>query len=571
MVVSSFRFAAAFGLLLTLSVSAQAPSDLRVALVIGNAAYPGNAALTNPGNDALAMANAFRTLGFKVTLLRDGSHAQMRNAIAQTRESLKNRQGIGVLYFAGHGVQMDAHNYMVPVDAKLKTSGDIPGQTIDVAQVIEAFKAAGNRMNILILDACRDNPFDARETPPGLASIDAPSGTFLAYATAPGNVAEDGDMANGNGLYTGYLVKELQKPAIRIEDVFKRVRLQVRQRSKGRQIPWESTSLEEDFYFNDGGKHTFAQHDLKILVDAAAVREQQLRAALEEQVDGERKRAAAEALTKFTSEEAQRLKDQQAAQAQAEELERRKRMSASRARDERFSVEKTSWDRIKDSKSADDFYDFLKRYPAGFMTEQAQFRLDAMQRRLTKEVPGPDGIVRLPPGTRRYMAGDQFTYLITDGFTKIQRTSKLSVASADEVTVVMSNGGIRDQMGSISKHRNGVSEPAIVQTPADIFVGKKWRTAFINTFIDGTVTRNFWDFKVVALEELKVPAGTIRAFKVEGTGEAVGSTGLTTLKITVWVDPATMLDIRTETLFRFGSQITEWRTVELVAAKQVPR
>jgi uncharacterized caspase-like protein len=233
---------------------AQAPVDLRVALVIGNAAYPGNAALPNPGNDAKAMGDALRGLGFTVVEVRDGSKAQMTQAIANTKASLQGKQAIGMLYYAGHGLQLDWRNYMVPVDARMSKAADVPEQTVDLSQVIDAFKSAGNRMNIIVLDACRDNPFTGTATGKGLAQLDAPPGTFLAYATAPGNVAEDGDEKSSNGLYTRYLLQELKKPAAKIEDVFKRVRLNVRQQSQGRQVPWESTSLEDDFFFNAGLK-----------------------------------------------------------------------------------------------------------------------------------------------------------------------------------------------------------------------------------------------------------------------------------------------------------------------------
>jgi Uncharacterized protein containing caspase domain len=230
---------------------AQAPTDVRVALVIGNSAYPRDP-LTNPVNDAKGMSEVLKGLGFTVIEVRDGSKAQIFKAIEGVRDSLRGKNGVGMLYYAGHGMQVDARNYMVPVDAKLAAPGDVATQTVDVGHVIEAFKAAGNRLNILVLDACRDNPFGSIVSGKGLAPLDAPTGTFLAYATAPGNVASDGDAKSTNGLYTHYLLQELKKPTARIEDVFKRVRYSVRKASNGKQIPWESTSLEEDFQFHDG-------------------------------------------------------------------------------------------------------------------------------------------------------------------------------------------------------------------------------------------------------------------------------------------------------------------------------
>ena len=249
---ANFRLALLASAAITLPVAAQAPGDVRVALVIGNSAYTSAPALLNPSNDAQAMGNALRKIGFTVIELRDGSKAQMAEGIVKVRDALKGKQGVGMLYYAGHGLQMDARNYMVPVNAKMSKAADVPGQTVDVGSVIDAFKAAGNRMNILVLDACRDNPFGGITSGKGLAPLDAPNGTFLAYATAPGNVAEDGDVKSGNGLYTQFLLQELAKPQARIEDVFKRVRFAVRKASNGRQIPWESTSLEDDFQFNDG-------------------------------------------------------------------------------------------------------------------------------------------------------------------------------------------------------------------------------------------------------------------------------------------------------------------------------
>ncbi len=240
--------------LLLVPAQAQAPGDLRLALVIGNAAYPGPAALVNPANDARAMSESLSSMGFTVVTLQDASRAQMADAIAKVRETLRGKQAVGMLYYAGHGLQLDWRNYMVPVDAQLRQASDVAQQAVDLSSVIDAFKAAGNRLNIVVLDACRDNPFAGTASGKGLAPLDAPPGTFLAYATAPGNVAEDGDAKGGNGLYTQFLLQELAKPTAKIEDVFKRVRLQVRKQSQGRQIPWESTSLEDDFYFNTGQK-----------------------------------------------------------------------------------------------------------------------------------------------------------------------------------------------------------------------------------------------------------------------------------------------------------------------------
>jgi Caspase domain len=240
--------------LLTFSATAQAPSDVRIALIIGNSAYPGTMALANPSNDAKDMAATLRNMGFGVIEVIDSDRTKMLEAIERAGKNLADKQGIGMLFYAGHGLQLDWHNFMVPVDAKLNTAADVPKQAVDIETVMKTFQSAGNRMNIVVLDACRDDPFANGKTSSGkgLAPLDAPTGTFLAYATAPGNVAQDG--TGKNGLYTGFLLEELKKPSASIENVFKRVRFQVRKASDGAQIPWETTSLEDDFVFNSGIK-----------------------------------------------------------------------------------------------------------------------------------------------------------------------------------------------------------------------------------------------------------------------------------------------------------------------------
>lgn len=219
----------------------------RRALVVGNSRYAA-APLENPANDASAIAGALKQTGFKVDLLRDAGKASLEGAIRSFAASLGAQPAVGLFYFAGHGLQLSWRNFLVPVDAAPKKAEDVPRQAVDIAALLEGLAQAKNPMNIIILDACRDNPFDVElRTGKGLSQMDAPIGTLLAYATAPGNTASDG--ANANGLYTENLLREMRTPNAKIEDVFKRVRLAVRRASNGRQIPWESTSLEDDFYF----------------------------------------------------------------------------------------------------------------------------------------------------------------------------------------------------------------------------------------------------------------------------------------------------------------------------------
>ncbi len=222
--------------------------DGRTALVIGNASYA-LGALRNPVNDAEAMAKTLGSLSFDVTLRENLDQKQMKAAIQSFGEKLKNRGGVGLFYFAGHGVQLNGHNYLIPVDASIQNQSQVEYEAVDMGEVLNQMDWAKNRMNIVIIDACRDNPFaqSFRSLSLGLASVLAPTGTLIAYSTAPGSVANDG--TGQNGLYTGALIKAMVQPGLQLEDVFKRVRLAVSQATEGKQVPWESSSLIGDFYF----------------------------------------------------------------------------------------------------------------------------------------------------------------------------------------------------------------------------------------------------------------------------------------------------------------------------------
>jgi uncharacterized caspase-like protein len=231
--------------------SAQAPVDLRVALVIGNSAYS-DAPLANPTNDAQAMEEALSKLGFTVRVVRDADKAAMVSAFEVLLDKLKGQRGVVMVYYAGHGVQVDYDNYLVPVDARIRQESDIALQGFNISKAIESLAASGSRLSIVVLDACRDNPFKTRLAIAGLAPRDAPKGVFVAYATEPGNVAIDGDAATGNGLYTQFLLREMRRPATTIDDVFKRVRFAVRRASDGRQIPSYANGLDDAYSFERG-------------------------------------------------------------------------------------------------------------------------------------------------------------------------------------------------------------------------------------------------------------------------------------------------------------------------------
>ncbi|MFD2454390.1 caspase family protein [Ideonella paludis] len=219
----------------------------RVALVIGNNNYA-DAPLNNPLNDAKAIAKALEAAGFQVILKLNANHKDMMGAVREFGSRLR-QGGSGLFYFAGHGMQIKGRNYLIPVGADIQREDEVAYQAMDAQAVLDKMESAGNGTNLMILDACRNNPFarSFRSATQGLAQMEAPVGTLVAFATAPGSVSSDG--SGQHGLYTEHLLRLMRAPGMKVEDVFKQVRVAVRKESQGKQIPWESTSLEGDFYF----------------------------------------------------------------------------------------------------------------------------------------------------------------------------------------------------------------------------------------------------------------------------------------------------------------------------------
>lgn len=222
----------------------------RLALVVGNSLYQHGGYLANPVNDAEDVAGVLKKLGFDVMLHTNLDQNGMRRAIDAFGEKL-NAYDAGLFYYAGHGVQSRGFNYFIPVDANLKTEAQVEFDCVRTDRLLSVMEEARNNTNIIILDACRDNPFERSwrrsATGSGLAFMDAPSGSLIAYATAPGRTASDG--YGRNGLYTSALLKYLQEPNLTLEEMFKKVREAVSNQSERAQIPWESTSLVGTFYF----------------------------------------------------------------------------------------------------------------------------------------------------------------------------------------------------------------------------------------------------------------------------------------------------------------------------------
>lgn len=229
------------------TASTTTDSGPRTALVIGNAKYS-SAPLKNPVNDARDIAKSLDDLGFDVTLLLDAGQNKMRRAINNFGRTLRDG-GVGLFYFSGHGIQVDGKNFLIPVGASIESEDDVEIDSVAANRVLAKMNTARNSLNIVIMDACRNNPFarSFRSASRGLASMDAPKGTFIAYATATDNVASDG--TGGNSPYTSALVQQLKKPGLKLEDVFKKVSAEVQIKTNGKQVPWVGSNFTGDFYF----------------------------------------------------------------------------------------------------------------------------------------------------------------------------------------------------------------------------------------------------------------------------------------------------------------------------------
>lgn len=246
----------------------------KVALVVGNSRYA-FAPLKNPVNDARDISNKLEKLGFDVVCVTDAHQETLAQTISDFKTRLKKSNGVGLFYYAGHAVQVRDVNYLLPVDMALNDSVSLAQTAVRVDTIMNIMEGSGNDTNIVILDACRNNPFDGYvedatkeggltravrgvkvERATGLADVQSFPKTFIAYATSPNKTAADG--SGRNGIYTKHLLRHIETEGLDIETIFKRVRKGVISESRGRQIPWERSSLLEDFYFikpkQEGGK-----------------------------------------------------------------------------------------------------------------------------------------------------------------------------------------------------------------------------------------------------------------------------------------------------------------------------
>ena len=234
----------------------------RLALVIGNATYR-TAPLRNPVNDAQAVAAVLKVLGFQVIIRENASQREMLDGLREFAQRASKNQ-VRLLFYAGHGVQIKGRNYLMPVDAEAQSEEEIAQKGADVTELLERLGTLSSGLNLIVLDACRTNPFSiapsqladsrrfrTRGLAPqsvGLAPLQAPSGTLIAFSTAPGSVAIDNPLQK-NSVYTKHLLESLRTPGLPIERMFKQVRVAVAQETQQQQVPWETSSLMGEFCF----------------------------------------------------------------------------------------------------------------------------------------------------------------------------------------------------------------------------------------------------------------------------------------------------------------------------------
>jgi carboxyl-terminal processing protease len=368
-------FAAIAGLcLLAFAVSAEA--EPRVALVIGNSNYGGGIGkLPNPANDAALMSTALQQTGFDVIKVVDADQKKMKRAIVEFGEKLANAgpKATGLFYYAGHGIQVKGLNYLIPVDAHIEREADVGIESITADDVMEQMEFAANAVNIIILDACRNNPVSRsmRSATRGLAPMQSDSvrGTFIAYSTAPGQTAADG--TGSNSPYSQALAKAIVQPGVGIEEVFRDVRGQVMQATEEKQIPWDSSSLTAPFYFRPGATQQPASTTSAPAPDAEST--------LWEYVERTKLASDYQAYLDqypngtYAGLARSRLASLGAAPAAATPAPAGAKPAAERA----------AWDSISASKQASDYEAYLKQYPQGTYAPSARSRLAELNRAAT--------------------------------------------------------------------------------------------------------------------------------------------------------------------------------------------
>jgi hypothetical protein len=530
--------------------------------VIGNGAYP-QAKLVNPTHDAKAMHALLGLAGFDAELLLEGRKESMIESIERFGARLQSSDtSLAVFYYAGHGAQLDWRNYLLPVDVSVRSAETLKAGCIDLGMLLDQFtraqRQAEGKTFVVILDACRDNPFGSAYRTPnkGLSQFDAPVGSLLAYSTAPGSVASDGE--GQNGLYTQHLVTELSRQGTRIEDALKRVRLNVRLASGGAQIPWESTSLESDVFIFPSAAGNLSEEEQERQIEEEIAHWGRVKSSrrIEDWV---------EYLRRFPngrfSEVAQfRLNRLLAA------VERRPsqetRIAATPAPAMPAPGSEAAPAPPHSAATAED---------KSIATGEAAIPAAALAA-VTKN---PYSAGRFPLG-RKFTVGDLVVMRESDLLTGIaEREFRYKVTRVDEDNdrVEINQGKlVFDLMGNtVESPLYSFSVPPQL-FPAELQVGKRWKALYSVTYkkgpLAGMTNRVELDVHIKVRETVRVPAGEYQAFRIEATGWSVGERGSTKIESRFWVVPGINFPVRSERIKRRGNRLTETKLIELAAIRQ---
>jgi hypothetical protein len=327
-------------------------NESKTALVIGNAEYKHFSKLKNSKNDARDISNILKSLDFEVLYLEDGNLKEMKNISRKFATKLK-KGGVGFFYYAGHGLEVEGKNFLIPTNANIPSKVEVEYESLAVNRIIDMMEDASNRLNIVVLDACRNDPF-SRSGGGGLAAINNAKGMYIAYATAPGEVASDG--SGKNGLFTKHLITNIKNPNLTLNQVFDSTRADVYNESRNKQLPWTSSSVIGTFYFNVDGKvkpqqgrkeYPKAQNKPKVSSD-----EQTFWYVVKEENTPEYYQLYLQKYPQgYYADDAQYFIDE------IKEKEKQKK------RKEKEQKEKLAWEKIKDSTYGEDFQKFLSEYP----------------------------------------------------------------------------------------------------------------------------------------------------------------------------------------------------------------
>jgi hypothetical protein len=531
----------------------------RRALVIGNGGY-GNAPLANPANDARSISNLLIEAKFRVAQYIDANQLQMVRARDEFVTSMStDTPSIALFYFAGHGVQIDWRNYLIPVDTKIANQADVLKYGFELNYFLSQLSPFKNTIFIFILDSCRDNPFGANYQPAskGLSQFDAPSNSLIAYSTSPGHVAEDG--VGTNGLYTEKLLTELSVRGVKIEDALKRVRLNVRLASKGAQIPWESTSLEEEVFLFENAK----------LIDSAESVERQLIAELDRWTTIKNSTKLADWVAYLRDFPGGRFSE--IARFRIESLTELDRSGSI------YVVNGA----IPPIAAVAHSEDALLTLPGP--SSQALIKLadqDTIETAKGVNAANPFSSGRYALG-RKFSVNDVADYVVTDQsngrnlnpytmlVTDVEyETDRVWINDGYEVLDLMGNYKLAREGQQSWQTEGGFSDVPRQLVPAELYVGQAWKAVWKQQSRREEKDQLLFsmDVRVTAREFVTVPAGKYNAFRIEAMGDQDsmnrdGSKGFQShRKQIIWVVPGVNFSIKEElTLSYFFSRIYQRR------------